>query len=82
MGKDKLTDQPANYAFLEFSTRSKAEEVMERLNNTLIPHSTKTFKLKWAATSKSKEQDGHRNPNEIQIYVSGFDVSTTQTVLM
>lgn len=25
MGKDKVTDQPANYAFLEFSTRARAE---------------------------------------------------------
>ena len=83
IGRDKVTDQPANYAFLQFSTRPRAEEVMETLKDQPIPNSSKTFKLRWATFSGSRQEDaGNRTVAETQIYVSGFDLATTQTTLM
>lgn len=80
VGRDKLTDQPCSYAFLEFASRAKAEEVMESLNGKPLPHSDKSFKLRWAISS-SKEDVG-KGLSDPQVYVSGFDQATTQAALM
>ena len=56
---------------------------METLKNQTIPNSSKTFKLRWATFSGSRQEDaGNRTVTETQIYVSGFDLATTQTTLM
>ena len=47
--KDKVSGMPAGYGFIEFADHEIARQVLQTLNGSVIPGTTKNFKLNWAS---------------------------------
>ncbi|KAK3027947.1 hypothetical protein RJ639_039414 [Escallonia herrerae] len=46
--RNKLTQQPEGYGFLEFRSRAAAERTLQAYNGSLMPNSEQAFRLNWA----------------------------------
>eukprot|EP01132_Coremiostelium_polycephalum_P004675 gene4675-5841_t len=74
--RDKQTQAPTGFGFIEFATRQQAFHVLSTFNNTPIPEIPgRLFKLNWAQGPIDKT-----NTQEFSIYVGDLapDVSETQ----
>ena len=73
--RDKLTNTSQGYAFIDFSHHQAALIHLETLNNTLIPGTTRLFKLNWA-TGGGLNDGGYRS-TEYNLFVGNIAMDVT-----
>ena len=98
--KDKVSGLPAGkistnidsilgYGFIEFADHEIARKVLATLNGSVIPGTTKNFKLNWASygtmagkTSLALASAAPATPlQEYSVYVSDLDVNVNDSIL-
>ncbi|KAF9589647.1 hypothetical protein IFM89_026680 [Coptis chinensis] len=47
--RNKITQQPEGYCFVEFASHGAAEQVLQTYNDTLMPGTDQPFRLNWAS---------------------------------
>ncbi|PRQ31785.1 putative nucleotide-binding alpha-beta plait domain-containing protein [Rosa chinensis] len=58
--RNKQTGLPEGYGFIEFRTRSAAEQVLQNYNGTVMPSTEQNFRLNWATlgAGERRQDDG------------------------
>ncbi|CAN1242923.1 Polyadenylate-binding protein RBP45, partial [Linum perenne] len=58
--RNKLTNLPEGYGFIEFVSRSAAERILQTYNGTLMPNTEQNFRLNWATlgAGERRQDDG------------------------
>ena len=79
--RDKSSNISLGYGFIEFLSKSQAEEVINLYNNKALLDKDKTFKLNWAVDSESKKIANGTQLSLYNIYISGFPEETTESEL-
>jgi hypothetical protein len=75
MVRDKVTGLHTGYAFCDFSSHRSAASLLEAVNGTLIPGTTKVFKLNWSAGHGLN--DGGWRPAEFLVFIGDLDPDVT-----
>ncbi|KAJ8543799.1 hypothetical protein K7X08_025417 [Anisodus acutangulus] len=55
--RNKITGQPEGYGFVEFSSHTVAEQILQSYNGTQIPGTELTFRLNWASFGIGERRD-------------------------
>ncbi|KAK7264490.1 hypothetical protein RJT34_32099 [Clitoria ternatea] len=55
--RNKQTSQSEGYGFIEFSSRSGAERVLQTFNGTIMPNGGQNFRLNWATFSAGERRN-------------------------
>ncbi|KAJ8551372.1 hypothetical protein K7X08_000742 [Anisodus acutangulus] len=55
--RNKITGQPEGYGFVEFSSHTVAERILQSYNGTQIPGTELTFRLNWASFGIGERRD-------------------------
>ncbi|KAJ3693613.1 hypothetical protein LUZ60_009093 [Juncus effusus] len=74
--RDKSTGQLQGYGFIEFSTRSTAERVIQAYNGQLMPSTEQPFRLNWASAGEKKD-----DAPEFTIFVGDLAPDVTDYML-
>lgn len=77
--KNKQTQLPEGYGFLEFRTRSAAEQILHSYNGTLMPSSEQNFRLNWASMGAG-ERSADDGP-AFTIFVGDLAAEVTDYIL-
>ncbi|BBH01973.1 RNA-binding family protein with RRM/RBD/RNP motifs [Prunus dulcis] len=58
--RNKQTALPEGYGFIEFRSRSAAEQILQQYNGTLMPNTEQNFRLNWATlgAGERRQDDG------------------------
>lgn len=77
--RNKITNQPEGYGFVEFVSHAAAERILQTYNGTQMPGTEQTFRLNWASFGI-----GERRPDagpEHSIFVGDLAPDVTDYVL-
>lgn len=77
--RNKQTQQPEGYGFIEFITRAAAERVLLSYNGTLMPNAEQNFRLNWA-TLGAGERRADDSPDHT-IFVGDLAADVTDYLL-
>ncbi|XP_052177492.1 polyadenylate-binding protein RBP45-like isoform X3 [Diospyros lotus] len=77
--RNKQTQQPEGYGFIEFITRAAAERVLLSYNGTLMPNAEQNFRLNWA-TLGAGERRADDTPDHT-IFVGDLAADVTDYLL-
>ncbi|CAN8258811.1 unnamed protein product [Cochlearia groenlandica] len=78
--RNKLTCQSEGYGFVEFLSRSAAEEVLLNYNGSVMPNSEQVFRLNWASFSTG-EKRAVENGQDLSVFVGDLSPDVTDTLL-
>lgn len=77
--RNKYTGQSEGYGFMEFTTRTAAEKIMQTYNGTPMPNTEQAFRMNWASFSMGERRlDG--GP-DYSIFVGDLDSDVSDLVL-
>ncbi|KAJ7967678.1 Polyadenylate-binding protein [Quillaja saponaria] len=77
--RNKQTNQPEGYGFIEFLTRAGAERVLQTFNGTIMPNGGKSFRLNWATFSAGEKR--HDDTPDYTIFVGDLAADVTDYML-
>ncbi|KAK4491721.1 hypothetical protein RD792_002490, partial [Penstemon davidsonii] len=77
--RNKQTGQPEGYGFLEFRTRTAADNILQTYNGTMMPNSEQTYRLNWASlgSGDKRTDDGP----EHTVFVGDLAADVTDYIL-
>lgn len=73
--RNKQTNQSEGYGFLEFTSRSGAERVLQSFNGTIMPNGGQNFRLNWATFSSGEKR--HDDSPDHTIFVGDLAADVT-----
>lgn len=73
--RNKQTSQSEGYGFIEFSSRSGAERVLQTYNGTIMPNGGQNFRLNWATFSSGEKR--HDDSPDYTIFVGDLAADVT-----
>ncbi|VFQ95533.1 unnamed protein product [Cuscuta campestris] len=76
--RNRGTGQPEGYGFVEFTSHSVAEHVLQSYNGTQIPNTQLTFRLNWASSGIGERRD---TGPEHSIFVGDLAPDVTDNLL-
>lgn len=77
--RNKLTQQPEGYGFIEFINHAAAERVLQQYNGTPMPSADQAYRLNWASSGGGeKRSDG---TPEYTIFVGDLAPDVTDSLL-
>ncbi|KAI8817849.1 uncharacterized protein EV422DRAFT_622327 [Fimicolochytrium jonesii] len=84
MIRDKLTGQNAGYCFVDFMSNQAAMRHLTTINGTLIPGTSRTFKLNWASGGSAAVMGGARDDRgpEYSVFVGDLGPEVTDFMLL
>ncbi|CAN8269035.1 unnamed protein product [Cochlearia groenlandica] len=78
--RNKLTCQSEGYGFVEFLSRSAAEEVLQNFNGSVMPNSEQPFRLNWASFSTGEKRAAENGP-QLSVFVGDLSPDVTDSSL-
>ncbi|CAN6998188.1 unnamed protein product [Brassica rapa subsp. trilocularis] len=79
--RNKQTCQSEGYGFVEFLSRSAAEEVLQSYSGVTMPNAEQPFRLNWASFSTGEKRASENGP-DLSIFVGDLAPDVTDTVLL
>ncbi|VVB00738.1 unnamed protein product [Arabis nemorensis] len=79
--RNKQTCQSEGYGFVEFVTRSAAEEVLQSYSGVTMPNADQPFRLNWASFSTGEKRASENGP-DLSIFVGDLAPDVSDTLLL
>ncbi|CAG7875656.1 unnamed protein product [Brassica rapa] len=79
--RNKQTCQSEGYGFVEFLSRSAAEEVLQSYSGVTMPNAEQPFRLNWASFSTGEKRASENGP-DLSIFVGDLAPDVTDSVLL
>ncbi|CAF1929658.1 hypothetical protein Bca4012_072583 [Brassica carinata] len=79
--RNKQTCQSEGYGFVEFLSRSAAEEVLQSYSGVTMPKAEQPFRLNWASFSTGEKRASENGP-DLSIFVGDLAPDVTDAVLL
>ncbi|KAF3609421.1 hypothetical protein DY000_02048356 [Brassica cretica] len=79
--RNKQTCQSEGYGFVEFLSRSAAEEVLQSYSGVTMPNAEQPFRLNWASFSTGEKRASENGP-DLSIFVGDLAPDVTDAVLL
>ncbi|CAG8799504.1 46189_t:CDS:10, partial [Gigaspora margarita] len=79
--RDKFTGANAGYCFVDFVSNAAAVKALSTVNGTLIPGTSRVFKLNWASGGGLTDRKDDRGP-EFSIFVGDLGPEVTEWMLV
>ncbi|KAJ4896585.1 Polyadenylate-binding protein RBP47A [Raphanus sativus] len=80
--RNKQTSQSEGYGFVEFLSRSAAEEVLQSYSGVTMPNAEQPFRLNWASFSTGEKRASENNGPDLSLFVGDLAPDVTDTLLM
>ncbi|CAN8288438.1 unnamed protein product [Cochlearia groenlandica] len=79
--RNKQTSQSEGYGFIEFLSRSAAEEVLQSYSGVTMPNAEQPFRLNWASFSTGEKRASENGP-DVSIFVGDLAPDVSDDVLL
>ncbi|KAF8093663.1 hypothetical protein N665_0381s0023 [Sinapis alba] len=79
--RNKQTNQSEGYGFVEFLSRSAAEEVLQSYSGVTMPNADQPFRLNWASFSTGEKRALETGP-DLSIFVGDLAPDVTDALLL
>lgn len=79
--RNKQTCQSEGYGFVEFHSRSAAEEILQSFSGVTMPNAEQPFRLNWASFSTGEKRASENGP-DLSIFVGDLAPDVSDAVLL
>ncbi|KAF2618882.1 hypothetical protein F2Q68_00038531 [Brassica cretica] len=80
--RNKQTNQSEGYGFVEFLSRSAAEEVLQSYSGVTMPNADQPFRLNWASFSTGEKRASENGGPDLSIFVGDLAPDVTDALLL
>ncbi|KAJ4866161.1 Polyadenylate-binding protein RBP47A [Raphanus sativus] len=80
--RNKQTNQSEGYGFVEFLSRSAAEEVLQSYSGVTMPNADQPFRLNWASFSTGEKRASENGGPDLSVFVGDLAPDVTDAVLL
>ncbi|KAF8096663.1 hypothetical protein N665_0304s0028 [Sinapis alba] len=80
--RNKQTSQSEGYGFVEFLSRSAAEEVLQSYSGVTMPNAEQPFRLNWASFSTGEKRASENGGPDLSIFVGDLAPDVTDATLL